>query len=166
MRAETGVKTVTAKIPITTATASGGRRKSQADTPAARVATSSWLRDSRAKVKTPPRRMANGSIFWPRSGNCSSAMPTTTEVRDGMPGRAVEQIDDIDREGQHQEGAIDHGHAQEEIARPDSGKASRTSSCRHLDRAAPSRQDCAGAVTHQHRQREARAQQRNEIEEH
>ena len=63
MRAETGVKMVTAKMPIATATASGGKRKSQAETPAARVATSSWLRDNRANVKTPPRRMAKGSIF-------------------------------------------------------------------------------------------------------
>ncbi len=115
MRADTGVKMVTAKIPIPTATASGGRRKSQADTPAARVATSSWLRDSRAKVKTPPRRMANGSIFWPRSGNCSTAMPTTTEVATRMTCRAVQQIDDIDGEGEHQEGAIDHRHAQKKL---------------------------------------------------
>ncbi len=45
MRAETGVKTVTAQIPISTATTSGGSRKSQAEMPAARVATNSWLRE-------------------------------------------------------------------------------------------------------------------------
>ena len=74
------MKTTTAKIPIITATASGGARKSQADIPAARVATSSWLRDSRAKAKTPPSSTAKGSSFWPRSGSCSSAMPTITLV--------------------------------------------------------------------------------------
>ncbi len=48
--------------------------------PAARTATSSWLRDSRAKENTPPKSTAKGIIFWPRSGSCSSAMPITTSV--------------------------------------------------------------------------------------
>ncbi len=80
MRAEIGVTTMTTKMPSAAATASGGARKSQADIPAARIATSSWLRDKRAKAKTPPSRTANGSIFWPRSGSCRIAMPTTISV--------------------------------------------------------------------------------------
>ena len=80
MRAEIGVSIVTTTMPTTIATLSGGSRKSQAETPAARAATSSWVRDSRTKVKTPPRRIANGSIFWPRSGNCNIAMPIMTGV--------------------------------------------------------------------------------------
>ena len=80
-----GVNRVTAATPISTATVSGGNRKSQAETPAARVATSSRDRDRRTKVNTPPSRMAKGSIFWPRSGNCSTAMPIATEVETLCP---------------------------------------------------------------------------------
>ena len=36
---------------------------------------------------------------------------------DVMAGGAVEQIDDVDGEGQHQEGGIDHGDAEKELHR-------------------------------------------------
>ena len=117
MRAESGVNKVTAATPISTATASGGSMKSQAETPAARAATSSWLRDSRTKVKTPPSRMAKGIIFWPRSGNCSTAMPMITGGADVVAGGAIEQIHEIDGKGQGQKSGINHRNAQEKLQR-------------------------------------------------
>ena len=80
MLADSGVNMVTATTPIRIATASGGSMKSQAEIPAARAATNSWLRDRRTKVMTPPPRIANGINFCPRSGNCSTAIPITTGV--------------------------------------------------------------------------------------
>ena len=67
---ENGVSTMTVNTPSVTATASGGARKFHAETPAARIASSSWLRDSLTKANTPPSSTANGSSFRPRLGNC------------------------------------------------------------------------------------------------
>ena len=47
----------------------------QAETPAARATTSSWLRVSRQKVNMAPKRMAKWTVFCTVSGSFSSVRP-------------------------------------------------------------------------------------------
>src|SRR5437762_7142298 len=97
MRAETGVNSVTAKTPMNTATVKGGSRKSQADTPAARVATSSRERERRTKVKTPPSRMAKGSILA-QVRQLQQRHADGGGSGDVVSGGAVQKVHDIDGE--------------------------------------------------------------------
>ena len=146
------------------ATASGGTRKSQAETPAARVATSSWLRDSRTKQKTPPSRTANGSSFCPRSGSCSSAMPMITAVATPCPAvRLMRSTMSIEKASSRKR-AIDHPHAEQELARQIA-----------VERPGPAHEAASGAVLAQrawdkppaeHGQRGGRAEQGDQIEQH
>src|ERR1700752_497277 len=69
--------------PSQIATKSGGGKNCQAETPAARLATISWLRDNRENASTEPNRTAKGSSFWAITGSFRRLMLSTTSV--GIP---------------------------------------------------------------------------------
>ncbi len=114
---------------MNTATVSGGIRKSQAETPAARVATSSRERDSRTKVSDPAEQDGEGQHLLAQIGQLQDRHAHRDRGRDIVSGGAVQEIDDVDGEGQRQENGIDHRHAEPGTGRRDSDRESRTSSC-------------------------------------
>ena len=71
-----GLTTATITTPIKNAITTTGRRNCHAETPAARVTTSSWLRVSRQKAAMPPNSTAKGTACCPMCGNFKAAIST------------------------------------------------------------------------------------------
>ena len=73
--AETGLTAVTASRPATKAATAAGPMNRQAETPAARMATSSLRRLRPTKALIPPNRKTKGSRIWMTEGDLSSVRP-------------------------------------------------------------------------------------------
>ena len=90
--------------PAATATVSGGARRFQAETPAARIASSSWLRDSRTKLNTPPSSTAKGSSFSAEIGKLQKAHADHHRwSAHACPAVWLNRSTTIDRKGEEQE---------------------------------------------------------------
>ncbi len=88
-----------------TAITRAGSRKSQAEMPAARVATSSWLRARRMKERRRRTGRRRAAFSAPDAAVAAPPCRSASAGIDAAPCRAVEQVDHADTKGQRQQDA-------------------------------------------------------------